>query len=282
MSATSNHRAAAQRYIDACRGRIPAFVARHFAFRGTLELHRAALGGDLWRAPVNTLLAVPAFLVRVLACLLRCARLKTPAGWLERMPLGVTTAVDRRIEEHILAELLALPIAVRATLTERSPLSRLLRQYVRTRGAASELGVNAVLLCIGALVFGRLTPGSLSTATVMGQELSERSAIDAFPLGRWAGEVYYAFFPVSWSGTDIAIAIVATLGTVAMLSTFVGILADPLQRACGIHRRRLNRFIDALERRMVGAHADFKAKDAYFARLVDLVDAARAAGSLLP
>lgn len=282
MLATNNHTTVAQRYIDACRGRIPAFVTRHFSFRGSLELHRAALGGDLWRAPVNTLLAVPAFFIRVLACLLRCLRLKTPAGWLERLPLGVATAVDRRIEDLILAELLALPISVRATLIEQSPLSVLLRQYVRTRGAVSELGVNATMLCIGALVFGRLTPGSLSTGTVMAQEMSERTAIDEFPLGTWVGEVYYAIFPASWSSADIAIAILVTIGTVAMLSTFVGILADPLQAAFGIHRRRLNRLLNALERRMVGTQADFKSKDAYFARLVDIVDAARATGSLLP
>jgi len=282
MSATNNQRASAQSYIDACRSRIPAFVDRHFSLKGTLALHCSSLGGDLWRAPVNTLLAIPAFVVRMLAGLLRLVRLKALASWLERLPLGVMTTVDRKIEELILSELLALPVAVRRTLTEQAPLSRMLRRYVRTRGAMSELGVNALMLCFGALIFERLTPGSLSTGTALAQALSERTAIESFPLGVWAGEAYYALFPVSWSFPDVAIAVVATLAAVALLSTFVGILVDPLQAALGVHRRRLNRLIDVLEQRMVGREAGFEPKDAYFARLVDLVDAARAAGSLLP
>ena len=138
------------------------------------------------------------------------------------------------------------------------------------------------MLGIGALVFQQLTPGSLSTGTVMVEALAEHTAIEAFPLGAWAGEAYYSVFPVSWSLSDIGIAVVATFGLVAVLSTFVGILADPLQVALGIHRRRLRRFVDALERRMLGEGSDFAPKDAYVARLVDLVDGARAAGTLLP
>lgn len=282
MSATSNQRASARRYVEACRKRIPRFVQRHFTLNGTLALHRAALGGDLWRSPVNTLLAVPAFLVRLIACLARCVRLEAFADRLDRLPLGVLTSVDRRVEALIVSELLALPVIVRGALSGHAPLSQLLRRYVRTRSAMSELGVNVVLLCTGALVFHRLTPGSLSTGTAMAQMLAEHSAIEAFPLGSWAGEAYYALFPVSWSFPDVAVGIGATLGVVALLSTFVGILVDPLQTVLGIHRRRLERFVDALERLLLGGGGDFKPKDAYLARLVDLADAARAAGTLLP
>ena len=282
MSATSSHGESARRYVEACRARIPRFVRRHFSLTGSLALHRAALGGDLWRAPVNTLLAVPAFLVRLSACLARGVRLVRLAERLERLPLGVVTAVDRRVEALIVSELLALPIAARGSLRAHAPLSRLLRRYVRTRSAMSELGVNALMLCVGAIAFEHLTPGSLSAGTAMAQALAERSALESFPLGTWAGEAYYAMFPVSWSFSDVAVAFVAIIGAVALLSTFVGILADPLQAALGIHRRRLERLVDAIERLLVRGDDDFKPKDAYFARLVDLADAARAAGTLFP
>ena len=201
--------------------------------------------------------------------------------WLERLPLGVTTAVEREIERLILTEILALPVTFRRTLTEKAPLSRLLRRYVRTRSAASELAVNVLMLCVGALVFHQLTPGSISTGAVMAGALTERAAIDAFPLGVWAGKAFYAVFPVGWSSLDVGIAVAVTVGVVALLSSFIGIVADPVQSALGIHRRRLERLIDALERRLHGKGTDFNPKDAYFARLVDLVDAARAAGTLL-
>ncbi len=282
MSTTTDRRAAAQRYIDTCRSRIPSFVARHFSLRGTLALHRAAFWGDIWRAPLNTLLAVPAFFIYLAARVLRLARLELAANRLECLPLGVTTAVEREIERLILTEILALPVAFRRTLTEKAPLSRLLRRYARTRSAASELAVNISMLCVGALVFHQLTPGSISTGAVMAGALAERAAIEAFPLGAWAGKAYYAVFPVSWSLSDVGIAVSVTVGVVALLSSFIGLVADPVQTVLGTHRRRLERLIGTLEHRILGKGADFNPKDAYFARLVDLVDAARAAGTLLP
>lgn len=282
MSATESQRAAAQRYIDACRQRIPVFVRRHFSFRGALALHRHAIGGDLWRAPLNTLLAVPAFLILVTSLVLRVVGLKSRAMRLQRLRLGVTTATQRRVEDLILVELLALPGALRTTLTETSPLMRLLRRYACTRSAATELSLNVLMLCAGVLIFDRLTPGSLSTGTVLAEALTRQSAVEAFPLGAWAGELYYTAFPPGWELADVGLAVLVTLAVVALLSSFVGILTDPVQAALGIHRRRLERLVDEVEHRLLGEDAEFHPKDPYFARLVDLVDAARAAGTLLP
>ncbi len=89
-------------------------------------------------------------------------------------------------------------------------------------------------------------------------------------------------FPVSATPVDIGITVALTMGVVASLSSFAGVLVDALQAALGSHRCRLKRLVDTFERRILGADADFQPRDAYFARLVDLVDAARAAGSLLP
>jgi hypothetical protein len=47
------------RYIAARRERIEPFVAAHFSLPGTLRLHRAALGWDIARAPLNLAMAAP-------------------------------------------------------------------------------------------------------------------------------------------------------------------------------------------------------------------------------
>ncbi|MBV8504788.1 MAG: hypothetical protein JOZ11_03120, partial [Alphaproteobacteria bacterium] len=60
-------RDAVHRYIESRRGRIEAFVDRHFSFAGSLALHRRALGWDLLRAPANLFLAGPALAVKLLA-----------------------------------------------------------------------------------------------------------------------------------------------------------------------------------------------------------------------
>jgi hypothetical protein len=55
------------------------------------------------------------------------------------------------------------------------------------------------------------------------------------------------------------------------------VVMDPLQRALGIHRRRLDRMLDALERNFQDEKAEaFVAREIYAARLLDLVDILRA------
>src|SRR6202012_2549532 len=47
------------RYIATRRERIEPFVTAHFSLPGTLRLHRAALGWDIARAPLNLVMAAP-------------------------------------------------------------------------------------------------------------------------------------------------------------------------------------------------------------------------------
>ena len=75
-------RDAVQRYIESRRGRIEAFVDRHFTFAGSVALHRRALGWDLLRAPANLFLAGPALGVKLLAWAARRGGMEGVATWL--------------------------------------------------------------------------------------------------------------------------------------------------------------------------------------------------------
>src|SRR3954454_250764 len=50
---------AARHYFESRRGRVDAFVDRHFSLSGALALHRKALGWDVLKVPANILLAIP-------------------------------------------------------------------------------------------------------------------------------------------------------------------------------------------------------------------------------
>ena len=58
----------------------------------------------------------------------------------------------------------------------------------------------------------------------------------------------------------------------AALTAFAGVVADPLQRALGLHQRRLDRLIDSLEASLRGKDARFSVRDHYAARILDFVD----------
>ncbi len=58
---------AAQRYIAGCRARLEPFIDRHFSLKGSLKLHRLAVGWDLLKAPYNVVVAVPQLMARLMA-----------------------------------------------------------------------------------------------------------------------------------------------------------------------------------------------------------------------
>ena len=65
----------------------------------------------------------------------------------------------------------------------------------------------------------------------------------------------------------------ALMAASAILAAFSGIIADPVQRILGLHRRRLLQLIDALERQFNGGRAQgFLARDHYVARLLTLFE----------
>src|SRR6516162_4026395 len=104
-----------------------------------------------------------------------------------------------------------------------------------------------------------------------------RQLLHPFHLGRlWAG-FGTPLFPVT---APPALMLGTTGGLMAgsaVLSAFSGILTDPMQRILGLHRRRLLRLIDALERHFNGNTGDFIARDHYVARLLTLFELLSAA-----
>ena len=72
----------ARAHFAACRAGVDGFVRARFGARGTLRLHRAALGPDLLRAPVNVLLAPVHVVVSLLALGADKLRLRAASRWL--------------------------------------------------------------------------------------------------------------------------------------------------------------------------------------------------------
>src|SRR5215813_5172253 len=75
-------------YVTSRRARIPAFIDRHFAFRGALALHRRTFGRDFYKYPVNLVWGLPVTLVHGAAELLAKAGAHRTARWLQRLPRG--------------------------------------------------------------------------------------------------------------------------------------------------------------------------------------------------
>jgi hypothetical protein len=302
---------AIDRYIAKRHDKVAAFVDRNYSLIGSLRLHRHALGLDLLRAPANIALAVPYLASQLAAAGLRAAGADRLAGRVRRQKIFFDTDVATELTWRLHTELLQLPYddgrrrsdedalaseiladarisaaldTFQAALVRcgkdpefRERLREKIDTYTQSRTAAAELANNVLLASAGATLFKQLTPGALSLGPVLAGAVAQQAAIATFPLGAAAGSLWYGLFSAAPSGALVAGITGGLIGLGAVVAAFAGVATDPLQRALGVHTRRLHRLIDALGVELKGGRQAFQVRDHYAARILDLVDLARVA-----
>lgn len=297
---------AAETYFRGCRDRVDGFVDETFSILGSARLHRHALGWDLVKAPANVALSIPQIALRLGAAGARRLGRRGVAKALDR-DIFLETAVARELRWRITTRLLRLPLtdgdristedglaeailahprvqgllaaagaaaASRAGDPEfRERLETALAGYTGTRAAAAEITTGLLALGTGAVAFQKATPGALALGPVLAGTLAQSSAVASFPLGATAGGMWYGLFPAQASAGLVASTTVGVMGVAAVATAFAGMISDPVQRATGLHARRLNGLIDSLEAGFrTGDGKAFVAYDLYVARLMDLAD----------
>jgi hypothetical protein len=300
-----------RRYFSERRRRIRPFVDRNFSLRGSLRLHREAVGWDIARAPLNFAMAAPQ--VGLLMASHAARRLGAPrlAGELGSTRLVVDTAVGKELAWRLHADLLELPyrsgdrVATKDALAEtiladkrvvaalapalealgmtgadpalRRRLEAAMTEYARTRGAATEVTTALLSMSAGALALRKLTPGALTLGPALAAAIAERASVMALPMGGALGSAWVKLFPVAPSAVLAAGLTGGLFALSTVASAFAGVVADPIQRRLGLHQARLRRMVDALERQMKDPAAPgFVVHDHYVARLLDLFDVAGA------
>jgi hypothetical protein len=155
--------------------------------------------------------------------------------------------------------------------------ARILRdvtEYASARTAVAEMTTTLAVISVGAIVFQALTPGMISMAPDVAGALARTTAIADFPMGQTLGGVWYRLFAPDTPAWLTAAAVGGLIAVGAMFAAFAGILADPVQARLGIHRRRLMRLLETLERHCgMGADRPFVASEHFLARILDLWDA---------
>jgi hypothetical protein len=265
-------------HVEACRQRIPAFVATHYSGRGAIGLNRRAFGTDVLVAPVNFLMGFPNFVLRIVAGLLDVFGARKAAKWLARSHLGLPTAVQKTLAARLMTELLDLPQDPEET---SDPVRRLLSAaarepvgiYVQTRNVAADITAGTLAALLGLVFLHQFTPGSISAGSAVAKVVAREQAVSQFVLGETLGRLYYTLFPVSPSLTLIVLALLPIMAAIAAVAAFAGMIHDPVQSAAGIHRRRLSRMVDAIEELASECGGKgYRPKDTFFGRVYDLMD----------
>jgi hypothetical protein len=299
---------AARRYFGSRRSRVDAFVDRHFSFKGSVAMHRKALGWDMLKAPANIALAVPQLATKLAAAGAKAVGAERASTFLGSRKLLFDTAVGQEIEWLIMTDLLELPfhqggresradalgemILSAPELQEqlnnaleavgrrgddpafRQRLEAAMETYTGTRAAAAEITTALITVGAGAVAVKQATPGAMTLGPALAAALTQHAAVASFPLGAGLGSLWYGAFPAAVSPALISGVTGGLLAVSSVAAAFAGIVADPVQRRLGLHQRRLLRLVDALERQWESERQDvgFVARDPYVARLLDLFD----------
>ena len=99
---------------------------------------------------------------------------------------------------------------------------------------------------------------------------AHQRAVENFWLGQRLGSAYYGVFSTNLTLSQVVITGVILAMIASIITTFAGIIADPLQLLLGTHRRRLHRLLARLDRATDAAGG--LAPEHVAARSADIVD----------
>lgn len=249
------------------------FVRERYGLRGTLALHREALGWDLLRAPVNVAMSPLFLIVKLLSALLSVMGAKRVASWLGERQIFLTSNVARRIEADLQGFVADLDHKGIGPAAPPETVKREIAEHAEIRNAVAEITTSVMVFAAGLLMFKRATPGVISLAGPLAEMRAHGSAVENFWLGDRLGRAWYWAFPVELSplqviATGVVLALIASL-----ITTFAGLVADPVQSLTGTHRRRLTRLLERLDQAGEQPSSGL-AREHILARVGDLSDAA--------
>jgi hypothetical protein len=295
-------------YIKKRREMIPSFVERNFGWAGSAERHKHAFGWDLLKAPVNILWSIPVVLTKLVGKGIGLAGYEEQEKWLNKIWPGFTTAVQVESERLIYTELLELPWAgsegrvscknalfeeilnqpevskwvdhVLTVIEERSGsdafrerLEANLQPFATAQTSASDIATNLIVIAGSYASAKEVAFGASGAGTLLSGILAQKIAISSFWAGPTLGSIWYGFFPAKASIGLTAVSVAAAAIVMALLSSFIGVVADPLQKIFGLHAKRLNRALDELEADLNGTGPrGWDTKAPIFARVLDFME----------
>lgn len=302
-------KAGIESYANSRRRLITPFIEDNFSFKGAWQLNKCAFGKDLLRAPANIAWAPVSFAAKLGGTASKKVGMDTVADRLNSVPPGFRTDVEREVEWLLYSSFLELPYETEgrkcennALLTHilaeselidlfeealrpfvdmqndeglRTDFERKLNTYVDNRKDVAELTAALMGMSVGLATHKGLNAGALGLGQATAGTIAHNMAVSNFLLGESLGGVYYTLFPgAAAASTGLVIGMTGGIAAaMGVVSAFSGVLADPVQKALGLHHKKLHGLVDAIESQLSGDGDEaYVLRDGLVTRLLDFLD----------
>ncbi len=223
------------------------FVRKQFGLLGTLQLHRKAFGADLLRAPINVALAPIILLTRLTALIANLCRLPRLGSWCAARRIILPTRIGQEVETNVLGLIAELEQQDLLRPAPKAATLQAVTDYTSIRTAVAEITTTCLVILLGYAIFRTATPGIISMAGPVAEMQAHQRAVEHFWAGQNLGRLYYGVFATQLTTAQVIVTGVALAMLASLVTTFAGIIADPLQVATGTHKRRLLRLLHRLD-----------------------------------
>lgn len=265
-------------YVKERRAALPEFITRELGLVATFNRVRSTAPKDVWRHPINMLLAVASLTIRKAASLADKLGFEWLARTLFKVPLPLSTDYQSQVQQAVVASWLGLADEanpLRAMLSSdpriqdalvtyphlttalcgtdklRKQLRLPLIGYVENRTTLIDLGSSGSTLLAASIVFGDsgLSPSQM-VSRLAGNRANDQAA-SGFFLGRGAGKVFHKLFPVEPTSWEILLSSMVIFLGLSLLTIAVVLLTDPLLAKLGSHQRQLEKLLDSFTARLL-------------------------------
>ncbi len=296
-----------ERYIQECRDNIPTFCQDTFSLIGAWDINKKAFGKDILKAPANVVWTPFYFLGTGIGKGLEKLKLDKASKVFSDLPAGFTTDVELEVQWRIYTQFIKLPYQqnerefVENRLLEiiledenlapiidhsmesiskltsdeegKNILTDRIFEYTDSRKAASELSSTLIGTATGYLTSKTLNFGAVGLGQSLAASAAYHSAVSSFALGNTLGAAFYSVVPVSASTGAVVLSTGGVAAVLGAVSAFAGVIADPIQHKLGLHEKKLNKLVDALELQLKSnEQSSLDIKDGYAARVLDVLD----------
>ena len=296
-----------ERYIKECRVGIGDFCEQTFSLSGAWDINKKAFGKDILKAPANVVWTPIYFIGSGLGKGLKKLNFNKASKALSELPAGFTTDVELELQWRIYTQFIKLPYQQEereftdnrlleiiledenlapiidqsmesiAALTSNEEGKNLLTnrifEYTDSRKAAAELSSTLLATATGYMTSKTLNFGAVGLGQSIAASAAYHSAVSSFALGKTLGAAFYTVVPVSASTGAIVLSTGGVAAVLGVVSAFAGVIADPIQHKLGLHEKKLQKLVDALEVQLKSNEkASLDIKDGYAARVLDILD----------